>query len=290
VGQRLLVSEAVRGEGAVLVDAAGVPVMAGVHPMGDLAPRDVVATAIATRLRSAPGGVADHVFLDATSIGPRLLERFPTIVAACREAGIDPVKDLIPVAPAAHFSCGGVVADLDGVSSVPGLFAIGEVARTGVHGANRLASNGVTEGLVAGRRLGHALGKELPVAGAPHVPEFGGMWIDSEGRAECSAAMSRWVGPLRDASGLAEMRKALSGVGKLSGDAGLAELEATNLHTVSWLITGGASIREESRGCHRRLDAQAPSPNWVGRIEQRLVVDENVNPVVTHQFVPLDAR
>lgn len=264
--------------------------MAGVHPMADLAPRDVVATAIAMRLRSAPGGVADHVYLDATSIGPRLLERFPTIVTACREAGIDPVKDLIPVAPAAHFSCGGVVADLNGVSSVPGLFAIGEVARTGVHGANRLASNGVTEGLVSGRRLGGALGKELPDAGSPHLPDRGGMWIDPDGRRERSAAMSRWVGPLRDQLGLDEMRTALSSAGKLSGDASLEELEATNLHTVSWLITGGAAIREESRGCHRRLDAEAPSPNWVGRIEQQLVTDENVNPVIRHEFVPHEAR
>jgi len=292
-GQRLLVSEAVRGEGAVLVDAAGVPVMAGVHPMADLAPRDVVATAIATRLRSAPGGVVDHVYLDATSIGTRLLDRFPTIVSACREAGIDPVKDLIPVAPAAHFSCGGVVADLDGVSTVPGLFAIGEVARTGVHGANRLASNGVTEGLVAGRRLGEALGKQLPDVGSPALPDGAvsdadgaGMWIDPDGRRERSVAMSRWVGPLRDQPGLEEMQQALASVGKLSGEATLEELETTNLHTVSWLITGGAAIRQESRGCHRRLDAEALSPEWVGRIEQQLVTDENMNPAITHRFVP----
>jgi len=289
-GQRLLVSEAVRGEGAVLVDAAGVPVMAGVHPMADLAPRDVVATAIATRLRSAPGGVADHVYLDATSIGPRLLDRFPTIVSACREAGIDPVKELIPVAPAAHFSCGGVVADLDGVSTIPGFFGIGEVARTGVHGANRLASNGVTEGLVAGRKLGEALGKQLPDAGAPTLPDRTGMWIDPNGRRERAEAMSRWVGPLRDHSGLDAMRQSLASVGKRSGDASLEELEATNLHTVSWLITDGAVIREESRGCHRRLDAGAQSPNWVGQIEQQLVTDENVNSIITHQFVRHDAH
>ena len=135
--------------------------------MADLAPRDVVATAIAMRLRSAPGGIADHVFLDATSIGPALEQRFPTIVAACRAAGIDPVREPIPVAPAAHFGCGGVRADLSGRTSVAGLFAIGEVADTGVHGANRLASNGVTEGLVAGRRVGAALGAVLPVPREP---------------------------------------------------------------------------------------------------------------------------
>ena len=105
-GQRLLVSEAVRGEGATLVDVTGASVMAGVHPLGDLAPRDIVSTAIALRLREAPGGVEDHVLLDATSIGPSLAVRFPTIVTACRAAGIDPVHEPIPVAPAAHFACG----------------------------------------------------------------------------------------------------------------------------------------------------------------------------------------
>ena len=166
-GQQLLVSEAVRGEGATLVDGAGRSVMAGVHPLGDLAPRDVVATAIALRLREAPGGIDDHVFLDATSIGPGMVERFPTIVARCREAGIDPVTEPIPVAPAAHFACGGVRARLDGTTSVPGLFAVGEVAATGVHGANRLASNGVTEGLVAGRVVAELLADALPESGSP---------------------------------------------------------------------------------------------------------------------------
>ena len=269
-GQRLLVSEAVRGEGAVLVDATGARVMAGVHPMADLAPRDVVATAIAMRLRSAPGGIADHVFLDATSIGPTLEQRFPTIVAACRAAGIDPVREPIPVAPAAHFGCGGVRADLTGRTSVVGLFAIGEVADTGVHGANRLASNGVTEGLVAGRRVGAALGAVLPVPQLPILPDTARAFVSSNGRAERAAAMSRWAGPLREPLGLAELASELATAPVVGEPFDLAQLEATNLHTVSWLIVQGATIRHESRGCHRRLDAPEPSPAWQGRIEQRL--------------------
>lgn len=279
-GQRLLVSEAVRGEGAVLIDATGERVMTGVHPMGDLAPRDVVATAIAMRMRSAPGGIDDHVFLDATLIGSDLERRFPTIVAACRAAGIDPVTEPIPVAPAAHFSCGGVRADLSGRTNVGGLFAVGEVADTGVHGANRLASNGVTEGLVAGRRVGTALGSMLPMPLDPVETTISGAWIAAAGRLERAAALSRWAGPLREPAGLAELASLLDAAMTVSAPNDLAQLEATNLHTVSWLITQGASIRQESRGCHRRLDAPEPSPAWQGRIEQRLSEDLNAT------FVP----
>jgi len=270
VGQRLLVSEAVRGEGAVLIDAAGRRVMAGVHPLADLAPRDVVATAIAMRLREAPGGVDDHVFLDATSIGPSLEQRFPTIVRACREAGIDPVQEPIPVAPAAHFACGGVRADLSGRTSVTGLFAVGEVAATGVHGANRLASNGVTEGLVAGRRVGAALGASLPPLSGAVPSDLSDLWIDPAGRLERAAAMSRWVGPLRDPDGLRAMSAMLDSAATVAGAPTLSLLESTNLHTVSGLIVGAALLRSESRGCHRRLDAPESSPQWVGRIEQWL--------------------
>ena len=162
VGQQALVSEAVRGEGAVLYDGAGRRVMVGVHPQEDLAPRDVVAAAISRRMAEAPGGIDDHVFLDATNLGQRFYERFPSITAACREIGIDPARERIPVAPAAHYACGGVPARLDGTTALAGLYAVGEVACTGVHGANRLASNSLTESVVAGTRLGRDLAWELP--------------------------------------------------------------------------------------------------------------------------------
>ena len=133
-GQQALVSEAVRGEGAILYDGLGRRIMEGVHPLEDLAPRDVVASTISRRMAEAPGGIGDHVFLDATHLGDEFATRFPSITAACLDAGIDPSVDRIPVAPAAHYVCGGVPADLDGVTEMPGLFAIGEVTCTGSTG------------------------------------------------------------------------------------------------------------------------------------------------------------
>ena len=171
---RPLISEAMRGEGAVLRDGDGTPVMAGVHPLGDLAPRDVVTRAVAARM-AATG--ARHLWLDATSIPAEQLERrFPTILARCRAAGIEPSRQLIPVSPAAHYLMGGVLTDLDGRTSLPGLFAVGEAACTGVHGANRLASNSLLEGVVFAARIGRALegGAEAVGTGAvdnpPHLP------------------------------------------------------------------------------------------------------------------------
>lgn len=268
-GQQLLVSEAVRGEGATLVDGAGRSVMSGVHPLGDLAPRDVVATAIALRLREAPGGIGDHVFLDATSIGSAMVDRFPTIVARCRAAGIDPVTEPIPVAPAAHFACGGVRARLDGVTSVPGLFAVGEVAATGVHGANRLASNGVTEGLVAGHMVAEALAKNLPESGQPVLGAATLTVVDVDVRTNVALAMGRWVGPLRDGVGLKAASDQVRGQGSSTPLTSLAEVEATNLLAVSELILHAAQHREESRGSHRRLDFAEPREEWRKRIVQR---------------------
>ncbi|MEU5973155.1 L-aspartate oxidase [Streptomyces sp. NPDC047315] len=150
-GQQPLVSEAVRGEGAHLVDAAGTRFMVGQHELAELAPRDIVAKGIMRRMQEQD---ADHMFLDARHFGAAMWEhRFPTILAACRSHGIDPVTEPIPVAPAAHYASGGVRTDLDGRTTVPGLYACGEVACTGVHGANRLASNSLLEGLVFAERI-----------------------------------------------------------------------------------------------------------------------------------------
>src|SRR4029453_14373209 len=157
---RPLISEAMRGEGAVLRDGDGTPVMAGVHPLGDLAPRDWVTRAGAARM-AATG--ARHLWLDATSIPAEQLEhRFPTILARCRAAGIEPTRQPIPVSPAAHYLMGGVVTDLDGRTSLPGLSAVAEPAPPGVHGANRLASNSLLEGVVFAARIGRALEAEGP--------------------------------------------------------------------------------------------------------------------------------
>ncbi|MBO0821408.1 MAG: FAD-binding protein, partial [Nocardiopsaceae bacterium] len=162
-GQRPLITEALRGAGAVLRDLDGRPLMAGHDPRGDLAPRDIVAARVHSMITSASdgpassGGEPGHVWLDATALGADVLENgFPTVTAACRKHDIDPVTDLIPVAPGAHYSCGGILAGLDGRTSIPGLHAIGEAASTGFHGANRLASNSLVEAVISGRRAGYA--------------------------------------------------------------------------------------------------------------------------------------
>ncbi|WP_055525364.1 L-aspartate oxidase, partial [Streptomyces graminilatus] len=150
-GQQPLVSEAVRGEGAHLVDADGVRFMTGQHELAELAPRDIVAKGITRRMLEQG---AEHMFLDARHFGADMWEhRFPTILAACRAHGIDPVTEPVPVAPAAHYASGGVRTDSRGRTTVPGLYACGEVACTGVHGANRLASNSLLEGLVYAERI-----------------------------------------------------------------------------------------------------------------------------------------
>ncbi|MGK5630686.1 L-aspartate oxidase, partial [Streptomyces sp. URMC 123] len=165
-GQQPLVSEAVRGEGAYLVDADGVRFMVGQHELAELAPRDIVAKGIMRRMRERG---ADHMFLDARHFGAEMWEnRFPTILAACRAHGIDPVTEPIPVAPAAHYASGGVRADLWGRTTVPGLYACGEVACTGVHGANRLASNSLLEGLVFAERIAESI--TAAMAGPDAVP------------------------------------------------------------------------------------------------------------------------
>ena len=258
-GRQLLVSEAVRGEGALLVDAAGTRVMAGAHPLEELAPRDVVSATMAAWM--AQTGV-DHLYLDARHLGEEtLLRRFPTIVAGCRAAGIDPVTQPIPVAPAAHYACGGVVADMSGRTSRPGLYAIGEVARTGVHGANRLGSNSLLEGLVAARRLAPVLAADLPPRQQAEVDTRTGDAVDPGTRVEFTVGMARDVGVQRTPEGMRDMIRLLQKAGPAT-DPGLAAWEATNLHTVSTVLTTAALMREESRGCHRRIDIPEPREEW----------------------------
>jgi L-aspartate oxidase len=273
-GQQPLISEAVRGEGAVLRDTTGRRIMAGVHPLEDMAPRDVVAAAIAARMAEAPGGVDDHVVLDATHLGERFAIRFPSITAACRANGVDPATQWIPVAPAAHYACGGVVATLSGETELPGLYAVGEVACTGLHGANRLASNSLTESVVAGTRVGAALAEALPpaVAGPADAPEPDGPLMDPGHRAALRTAMSRWVGVMRGAEGLAAAAEVLAG---LAGDRreiapSRSAWEATNLLTVASAVVVAASVRPESRGCHRRSDHPSPREEWRRHVEMRL--------------------
>jgi L-aspartate oxidase len=263
-GQLALISEAVRGEGAILIDGAGQRVMEGAHPLGDLAPRDVVAAAISQRMAEAPGGIDDHVFLDATAMGEEFESRFPSITASCRSFGIEPSRDPIPVAPAAHYFCGGIVADLDGITSLPGLFAVGEVACTGVHGANRLASNSLTEGVVAGTRVGRALSWMLAEK-CPPVEIHGAALLDGGSRAILRSTMSRNVGVLRRPEGLAAAREVIDDLAantNVDVVPSIESFEATNLLTVAAAVVGAAEIRTESRGCHRRTDCPEPRDEW----------------------------
>jgi L-aspartate oxidase len=268
-GQQALISEAVRGEGAVLVDRAGRRIMRDAHPLADLAPRDVVSATIAAHLR-ATGEV--HVRLDATALGAEhLRRRFPGIMLACRDAGFDLTREAVPVSPAAHYSCGGVVADLDGRTSVAGLFAVGEVACTGVQGANRLASNSITEGLVAARRCAALLAAELPAGGEPATTPPGHA-IDPAARTVITSATTRDAGVLRDGEGLARLARTLAAVPHLAPGRplDLAAVETTALHTAATLLAAAAAGRPESRGCHRRTDAPGRRPEWQVRLVHRL--------------------
>jgi L-aspartate oxidase len=269
-GQQVLISEAVRGEGAVLVDDAGRRIMLGAHPLADLAPRDVVSATIAAHLRATG---ADHVFLDATSLGAEFVaRRFPGISRACAAAGLDLGREPVPVAPAAHYSCGGVVADLDGRTTVPGLYAIGEVACTGVQGANRLASNSITEGLVAALRCAALLTAELPPLATPEPASSATGAIDPAARPVITAATTRHAGVTRDADGLTGLAGVLAAVPRLAPEQALdgAAVEATALHTVATLLASAALARVESRGCHRRLDQPGTRPEWQVRLVHRL--------------------
>jgi aspartate oxidase len=283
----VLVSEAVRGEGAVLVGLDGAAVMTGVHPLADLAPRDVVSATMHARMRATG---TDHLLLDGTGLGKQTWERrFPTILRLCRERGVDPVREPVPVSPAAHYSCGGVRADLDGRTSVPGLYAVGEVAATGLHGANRLASNSIPEALVtgdlAGRRLvydlrgglavwparGPAQASAAPVSAADAVH-----LVDPATRPGTAAAMSAGAGVLRSPEELADLLAHLDPARTHSAELSPASAEATNLHTVSVLIATAAAARTESRGCHRRSDVTGPLASQARRVDLALRADGSV--------------
>lgn len=275
----VLISEAVRGEGAFLIDSTGRRIMTGLHPLADLAPRDVVSAAIMAHLERTG---EPHAFLDATDFGAERWEgHFPGILAMCRERGIDPVTRPIPVHPAAHYACGGIAADLDGRTSVPGLYAVGEVAATGVHGANRLASNSLTEALVAGDRVGALLASGVAAPGTP-VPGRPARLIDPAALPVLREGMQRHAFVSRDASGLNALT---AGLQAAPGWADLddASLTATNLHQVATALVAAAAARRESRGAHRRTDFPATSATPLRHLVR---LDSSGFPVVTDETLP----
>ncbi|MGW0158756.1 L-aspartate oxidase [Mycobacterium sp. NPDC003323] len=272
-GRRPLITEALRGEGAVLVDGAGRSVTAGVHPLGDLAPRDVVAAAIDARLRESGDGC---VYLDATGVVD-VASRFPTVTAACRSAGIDPARQPIPVVPGAHYSCGGVVTDVHGRTDLPGLFAAGEVARTGMHGANRLASNSLLEGLVVGGRAGRAAAAHAVDVGATRAVADGPIRLPMLDRAVLQRAMTRAASVVRDGAGLRGLSELLAGArsGAVSGRAGAEDAALT---LTARAVAAAAAARTESRGCHHRHDFPEPDAAQAHSVVVRL--DATDDPVV----------
>ncbi|MEU3734816.1 L-aspartate oxidase [Streptomyces sp. NPDC033538] len=304
-GQQPLVSEAVRGEGAHLVDADGVRFMVGQHELAELAPRDIVAKGITRRMQERG---AEHMYLDARHFGADMWERrFPTILAACRAHGIDPVTEPVPVAPAAHYASGGVRTDARGRTTVPGLYACGEVACTGVHGANRLASNSLLEGLVYAERIaadiaaGHTDGTLHARVPSPiqHPDHPAHPLLPPEARLTIQRTMTEGAGVLRSAGSLTraadqlhhlhdEAREALHENGKTS-EPGVDTWEATNLLCVARVLVAAAARREETRGCHWREDhADRDDTTWRRHIVVRLNPDRSlaVHTTDTPEFPP----
>ncbi|MEU5702035.1 L-aspartate oxidase [Streptomyces aurantiacus] len=316
-GQQPLVSEAVRGEGAHLVDAQGERFMVGQHELAELAPRDIVAKGITRRMQEQD---AEHMYLDARHFGAHMWEhRFPTILAACRAHGIDPVTEPVPVAPAAHYASGGVRTDSRGRTTVPGLYACGEVACTGVHGANRLASNSLLEGLVYAERIAadiadrheenrheenrpeeNRLHARVPSPAPVDRPEKPAHpLLAAEARFAIQRIMTDGAGVLRSAGSLetaadglqrlhSDARDALDENGK-TAEPGVDTWEATNLLCVARVLVAAARLREETRGCHWREDrGERDDATWRRHIVVRLNPDRTlaVHTTDTPDFPP----
>lgn len=249
-----LATEALRGEGATLINSAGERFMLNIHPDGELAPRDIVARGVFAELVAGR-----RPMLDARhAIGPHFPEAFPGVYATCRSAGLDPVTQPIPVTPAEHYHMGGVATDGDGRTSLPGLYAVGEVAYTGVHGANRLASNSLLEAVVFGARVAAALSGEAAAArpveasadeAAPDEPD------ESAGIAQLRALMARHLGVIREADGMASALEAFRGLAL-----GAQSHALRGMSHVAMMIAASALAREESRGGHFRSDFPQADP------------------------------
>jgi L-aspartate oxidase len=266
-GQQPLISEAVRGEGAYLLDHQGNRFMKEIHPLAELAPRDVVAIAIMnTMVKSGK----PHLWLDVRHLDG-FEKRFPTIFASCIAHGIDPLKDLIPIAPASHYASGGVRVDLNGRTSVKGLYACGETACSGVHGANRLASNSLLEGLVFSTRIASDIAATLPEITEPVSNTSQELLLDPAARHALQVSMSQGAGVLRSSDSLVATNSDLTRIGDRTSTTPCVEAwETTNLFQLAQAILKAALIRQETRGSHWRADFPNTSDAWRKRIIQTI--------------------
>ncbi|MDQ6717076.1 MAG: L-aspartate oxidase [Gemmatimonadota bacterium] len=257
-----LISEAVRGEGAVLLNEEKVRFMTRRHKLAELAPRDIVAREI---FRERKGGRS--VWLDARKLGRSFEKRFPGIFALCKARGINPGKDLIPVTPAAHYMMGGIVTDLRGRANLSGLYACGEVSRTGVHGANRLASNSLLEGLVFAERVARDMIETVKKVPAPRKVKWSVPTLRDRGAAQVAAddvrqVMWDYCGIDRSAKGL---RLGLDSLDDIEKRLPYGATEEANMVETARLIAEGALLRKESRGGHYRSDFPRTKRKWKGK-------------------------
>ena len=254
-----LATEALRGEGAILISASGDRFMTARHPLAELAPRDIVARGVFAQIAAGRGA-----FLDAReALGARFAEKFPTVHASCIAAGIDPATQAIPIAPAAHYHMGGVAVDACGRSSIDGLWAGGEVSSTGAHGANRLASNSLLEAVVYAARIADDIaGRAIPSpARLPDVlvtPRGGAP--DAAAVKRLRAMMNARVGVVRDGDGLAEAVRSFAALERAA-----TSIALRNMATTALLVAAAAWTRRESRGAHFRIDHPADVPSLAQR-------------------------